>query len=146
MIDADGNKTDLTTLSWTSATSGWSTVKKNKNIDGGTLKVNGVSYSKGLGVNSNSVIIYDLPKDHKFVKFEALCGYDSDMNSAPNGVTMEFMVFTQDPAPNKSEVMSLDLRSLGFAEGEMCKITDMWSGKEIGTFSDDQHSTIFISP
>ena len=140
LIDSDGKETKLTTINWVSATSGWDSVKKNKNVDGGVLKINGKSYSSGYGTNSNSVIEFDLPQGHNFVKFETLCGYDSNMNTAPNGVTMEFMIFTEDPAPHKSEIMNLDLRSLGIEDGQACKITDMWSGKEIGTFTNDQHS------
>ncbi len=140
--DSEGNSKKLTTLNWVSATSGWSTVKKNMNIDGGRLLINGKSYANGFGVNSNSIIEFDLPEGHDYVTFEALCGYDSNMDSAPNGVTMEFMVFTQDPAPQKSEVMSIDLRDIGFENKQTCRITDMWSGEELGIFKNDEFSPL----
>ena len=129
-------------MNWTSATSGWASVQKNKNIDGGIMKINGKSYYNGYGVNSNSTIIFDLPEGHDFVSFEAFCGYDSNMETAPDGVTVEFMVFTDDPAPQNAQIMNLDLRAIGIENNQPCVITDMWSGEEKGTFVNDEFATL----
>ena len=138
LIDNNGKETLLTSLDWESATSGWDVVKKNKNVDGGALVVNGTSYDNGLGVNANSIIKYKLTTGHNYKTFNTFCGYDSDMDSAPNGVTIEFMVFTEDPAPNNSEAVTLDLRSFGYEEGQECNIRDMWKGIDLGIFINDQ--------
>ncbi len=140
--DADGNETKLTSLNWTSATSGWSTVKKGKNIDGGTLIVNGKTYTDGYGVNSNSIITFDLPEGHKYTSFSAFCGYDAAMENVANGVTMEFMAFTQDPTPDNSASLSLDLQALGYVKDQPCTIFNMWSGKEVGTYTNDAFAPI----
>ena len=142
LVDSKGNQTKLTTMNWTSATSGWASVQKNKNIDGGIMKINGKSYYNGYGVNSNSTIIFDLPEGHDFVSFEAFCGYDSNMETAPDGVTVEFMVFTDDPAPQNAQIMNLDLRAIGIENNQPCVITDMWSGEEKGTFVNDEFATL----
>ena len=58
--------TYISDLTWTSATNGWGPVEKDMSNggsasgDGHTLTLNGVTYSKGLGVNSVSDIVYDL--------------------------------------------------------------------------------------
>lgn len=58
--------TDVSALTWTSATSDWGPVEKNMSNgetaagDGKPITVNGVVYPKGLGVNAPSTVIYYL--------------------------------------------------------------------------------------
>jgi hypothetical protein len=130
----NGDSLLLTNLTWVSATSGWASVVKNKSLDGNTLKVNGVSYANGLGLNANSIIQYTLPAG--YTTFKAFCGFDDEVLSAANGVTVEFLVYTQDPSISGSVPMKVDLPALGF-NGD-CLIRNMWAKKDTGTFSGSQ--------
>jgi len=53
-----------------------------------------------------------------------------------NGVSVEFMVFTQDPSNNSTTPMTVDLAKLGFNGN--CLIRDMWAKKDTGTFAGTQ--------
>ena len=143
LIDANGNKTSLTDLKWDGKpVNGWGDAQINKNNDGGPLSINGTVYEKGYGVNSNSIITFTLPEGHNYTSFSAFVGYDDGVENADKGVTMEFLVFTEDPTPSKIEEMSLDLRKLGYQEGQECKIRDMWSGKDLGTYKNDSFAPL----
>ena len=130
----NGDSMLLTNMTWVSATSGWASVVKNKSLDGATLKVNGVSYANGLGLNANSIIQFNLPAG--YTTFKAFCGFDDEVLSAANGVTVEFLVYTQDPSITSSVPMTLDLPSLGL-NGD-CLIRNLWAKKDTGTFSGSQ--------
>ena len=135
LVDKDGNEVSLTTFNWdTNPINGWNAPKKNTNNDGGKITIEGVVYDKGFGVNAPSMLTFTLPEGHEYVQFKSVVGYDDDVKSASSGVSMEFRVFTQDPAPGISEPIALDLRTLGFAEGQACQITEMWKGVNMGTF------------
>jgi hypothetical protein len=134
IYNSNGDSVLLTSLTWVSATSGWGSVQKNKSLDGNSLKVNGVTYANGLGVNAYSIIQYNLPAG--YTTFKALCGFDDEVFSASNGVSIEFMVFTQDPSVNSSTPMTVDLNDLGF-DGD-CNIRNLWTKKDTGTFSATQ--------
>jgi hypothetical protein len=129
----DGTVTQLTSLSWSSATSGFGSVRKNRSLDNHPLTVNGVVYENGLGVNSYSFIEYDLPEGYTL--FSSFCGFDDEVLNAPNGVTIEFMVFTEDPHLNTtSQAIPVDMAALGF-EGNV-KVRDMWKKQDLGVFSE----------
>ncbi len=137
LIDAKGNETSLTTLKWDGTpVNGWGSVQINKNNDSGPLVVNGVTYTKGYGTNSNSVITFTLPEGHSYTTFSSIVGYDGAMETAAKGVTVEFLVFTEDPTPSTPENIPLDLRTLGYAQGQECTLRDLWTGKSAGTFKD----------
>ncbi len=141
LVDKNGNETPLTNLTWDGTpVNGWGTVKINKNNDGGPLVVNGITYNNGYGVNANSIITFTLPEGHEYTTFTALVGYDGDAENASKGVTMEFLVFTEDPTPSKYENITLDLRTLGYAEGQECEIRNMWSGEKTGVFKNNTFS------
>jgi len=70
------------------------------------------------------------------VKFKTFCGFDDGVKNAPNGVTMEFLVFTTDPIGTDSITIPLDLNALGIESSKPCVIYDIWKQKEIGTFQD----------
>ena len=59
---------DLSALTWTSATNGWGPVEKDLSngekaaADGKPLMINGVRYTRGLGVHANSSVAYTLGK------------------------------------------------------------------------------------
>jgi len=129
---ADGTTTSLTTLSWVSATSGWDKVYVNKSLNGNTLKVNGVSYTTGFSLNSYSIIEFNLPEG--YTKFNSFCGFDDEVLAAASGVSVEFMVFTQNPANDSTATIPANLKKLDYPSGYL--IRDMWAKKDLGTFSD----------
>ena len=55
-----GNTTYVSDLNWTSATTGYGSVQKDKSVNGNTITLNGTTYSKGLGVHAISEIHYAL--------------------------------------------------------------------------------------
>ncbi|MCW3788241.1 NPCBM/NEW2 domain-containing protein [Plebeiibacterium sediminum] len=132
-----GETLSLTDLEWTSADSGWGKVQKNKSVAGKTLTVAGKTYQTGIGTHSNSVIVYDIPEG--YTKFKALCGYDDEVKDAADGVTMEFLVYTENPVLNNSKSIPIHLKELGF-EGE-CTIRDLWNHEDLGTVSAEEFAT-----
>lgn len=136
LVRADGTEMSLTEIAWdANPINGWNAPKLNKNNDGNTMSIDGTTYAKGFGVNAPSILTFTLPEGHNFTTFKATVGYDDDVNNAPQGVSMEFRVFTVDPAPDLTADVPLDLTLLGFEPDARCTITDMWSGENLGTFS-----------
>lgn len=133
---ANGDSLSLTTLTPVSATSGWDVVKVNKSLDNKTLTVNGKTYAKGFGVNAYSTIHFKLPEG--YTTFKAFCGFDDEVLNAANGVTMEFLVYTQNPAISPALNMNVDLPALGFTDS--CVIRDLWEKKDVGTYKGKEFS------
>ncbi|MGE5611181.1 MAG: NPCBM/NEW2 domain-containing protein [Bacillota bacterium] len=81
-------------LSWRSASNGQGPVERNMSNggksakDGGTLRLNGVKYSKGLGTYAVSQVTYNLAK--KYTRFTSDIGID---DSAGNRGSVVFQVF-----------------------------------------------------
>lgn len=141
LVDAEGNETKLTTLKATSYTSDWGTLHINANVEGGPLKVEGKTYDNGLGANAQCTIIYDLPEGHNFVRFKALCGYDSSCdtdNSSSSGTTMEFIIY----ADRNNEDFTFNLTQLGYDANEPVPVYDIWSGETLGTFTGSITTTV----
>ena len=90
---AGPTKTYLSDLQWTSATNGWGPVERNLSNgengagDGKPLSLDGVSYSKGLGVHSNSQVTYNLGGAYN--SFFAYVGVDDEV--ADNG-SVDFQI------------------------------------------------------
>lgn len=138
ITDSEGNEVKLTSIKYDSSVTDWKNISNyGKNVDGGTLNVGGKTYTDGIGTNSNSVIKYTLPDGKDWKTFKAHVGYDYAMKSAPKGVTMEFQVYTSDPAGTDSIAIPLDLRKIGFADGEEVKVYDIWNKEDVGVFHDD---------
>lgn len=146
LIDKDGNEHSLTEIAWdANPINGWNAPKLNKNNDGNTMTINGVAYDKGFGVNAPSMLTFTLPEGHQYVAFRSTVGYDDDVNNAPQGVTMEFRVFTQNPEPDNTAAVALDLVALGFAKDQECKIVEMWKGTEMGVFKNSEFAPVLRS-
>ena len=131
LIDAEGNETSLTALKESSYTSEWGSLHLNKNVEGGTLKVDGKSYATGLGLNAQCTLIYDLPTGHHYTTLRALCGYDSSCdkdNTSTSGTTMEFIFYV-----TKSSAITVDLTSLGYGADESVPVYDIWAKEDAGT-------------
>lgn len=143
LVDKDGNETSLTTLTYASAKTDWQNIANvNKNVDGGSLNINGTSYTKGIGTNSNAIIIYNLPTNNNYVTFKSKVGYDYAMKNAANGVTMEFMVFTSDPTPNFKQAVPLDLTKIGIDADQNVTIKDIWSNQDLGIFKNSEFAPV----
>ena len=131
LVDENGQETSLTTLSQTSYTSSWGSLHKNTNVEGGTLKINGTSYSKGLGMNAACTLLYTLPAGHKYVRLKGLVGYDSscdtDAPSGGNNCTMKFLIY----ATSTKTYVSADLTTLGYTADEEVSVKDCWSGETL---------------
>ena len=131
LIDAEGNETSLTTLKQTSYTSEWGSLNVNKNVEGNGLKVDGQSYTTGLGLNAQCTLVYDLPEGHNYKTFRALCGYDSSCdndNKSSTGTTMEFFFYVA-----KTEPFEFDLTQLGYQASESVPVYDIWGKENVGT-------------
>ena len=131
LIDVEGNETSLTTLRQTSYQSEWGSLHVNQNVEGQTLRVNGQSYTTGLGMNAQCTLIYDLPAGHSWKTFRALCGYDSSCDTDnPNttGTTMEFIFYV-----TKKEAFDFDLTQFGYSATEPVPVYDIWAGEDLGT-------------
>ena len=141
LIDAEGNETSLTTLKQTSYTSEWSSLHVNKNVENGTLRVDGQSYTTGLGMNAQCTLIYDLPAGHNYKTFRALCGYDSSCdtdNTSSTGTTMEFFFYVTAPDGG----YEFDLTQLGYAANEAVPVYDIWQKESLGTATGTLNATI----
>ena len=124
LIDEQGQETSLTTLQHASYTSEWGTLHVNRNVENGTLRVEGQSYAVGLGMNAQCTLVYDLPEGHHYKTFRSLCGYDSSCdtdNPSATGTTMEFLVYVTRP-----QTFDFDLTQLGFAASESVPVYDVW--------------------
>jgi len=133
LIDANGNETSLTTLSHNSYSSEWGSLHVNKNVEGNTLRVDGVNYETGLGLNGQCTLIYNLPEGHQFKTFRALCGYDSSCdtdNPSTTGTTMEFFFYV-----TKNDSYDVDLTQFGYSADEDIPLYDIWAKKDVGTVS-----------
>ncbi|MBM6993795.1 MAG: NPCBM/NEW2 domain-containing protein [Prevotella sp.] len=141
LIDANGNETSLTKLAYSSYSSDWGTLHVNQNVEGGPLKVNGQTYATGLGMNAKCTLVYKLPAGHNYVKFRALCGYDSscdtDNPSTTTGTTMEF-AFEVD----KQNGYDVDLTKLGYRVDQPVAVYDCWAKDTLDTVVGSIHAAI----
>ena len=143
LVDKEGNERSLMEFAWdANPVNGWNAPRRNSNNDGNTISIGGVKYAKGFGVNAPSILTFTLPEGHEYVAFRSVVGHDDDVKNAPQGATMEFRVFTQDPTPDNSIAVPLDLTALGFAEGQECRITEMWKGIDMGVYTGDQFAPV----
>ncbi|NOV03591.1 NPCBM/NEW2 domain-containing protein [Paenibacillus planticolens] len=97
-------------LNWLSASSGWSTVKKDKSLDGNAIRLMGsngaVTYGKGFGVHADSRIIFDI-SDKNYESFTALVGVDQEMAKSPSYADVEFKVLVDGVEKFASGVMKV---------------------------------------
>jgi hypothetical protein len=68
--------TQLSSLTWTSATVGWGTIQKNADIKGTPITLRGTVYSSGIGTHANSTIDYNLAG--AYATFSSDIGIDDD--------------------------------------------------------------------
>ena len=88
---SDAGETSLLDLTWKSATTEHSSVRKNLNSAGQPLSVAGKKYPVGIGTHALSVIEYELP--HGVTKFRAEGGLDGSGDGS-----IEFRIYTHVPS------------------------------------------------
>lgn len=97
-------------LAWLSASSGWSTVKKDKSLDGNAIRLMGsngaVTYEKGFGVHADSRIMFDI-SGKNYESFTALVGVDQEMAKSPSYADVEFKVLVDGIEKFASGVMKV---------------------------------------
>jgi len=104
---AAATRTYLSDLNWATATNGWGPTERDRSNgengagDGTTLTLNGVTYSKGLGVHASSDITYTLGGTYN--SFFAYLGVDDEVSS--NGSVI-FQVFADGTPLFDSGVMT----------------------------------------
>ena len=79
----------LSDLTWSSAIAGFGTVQKDTTINGNPIKLNGVTYTKGLGTHAASTIVYQL--NGQYDSFISDVGVDDEENSKGIG-SVDFQV------------------------------------------------------
>jgi len=76
----------ITDLNWVSSTNGWGAVEKDLSNgeqatgDGTTITLSGQTYSRGLGVNANSTVTYNL--EGKYARFLSDIGVDDEVGTS----------------------------------------------------------------
>lgn len=137
LVDAQGKETSLLKLKESSYSSEWGTLHKNRNVENGPLKVEGKSYSTGLGMNASCTLVYDLPEGHNYVTFRSLCGYDSSCdtdNTGATGTTMEFIVKV-----DGDQGYDVDLTGLGYRADQPISLYDCWAKTPLETVTRSLH-------
>lgn len=142
LIADDGTSISLVDLEPDYYYSDWGSLRKNKNVENSTLNIGGETYTTGLGMNSNAVAEYSIPKDKNYIRFESLVGLDySVLTDAPSNnnsaSTVEFLVFGDKIKQESISEITLPLTELGFEENQQCIVTDLWQNSEVGVFNND---------
>jgi hypothetical protein len=81
---------------------------QDRNFDGTSIVLNGVTYNKGLGTHANSEIVYDLKG--LFLEFSAHIGLDDAEVKSPGSIVFE--VYTDKVLRFKSPVMRWDSETI----------------------------------
>ena len=81
------NSVYLSDYNWSSASTGWGSVQKDKSIDNNTLTIGGVTYAKGIGTHAYSVIEYNLNSisGGGWKTFQAIIGRDDEADNCNCG-------------------------------------------------------------
>lgn len=96
----DTVNTFATDIDWTKATTGWGEIRKNKSIDGNTLRLGGRRFSHGIGTHATSDIIMNIPEGAQ--KFLAAAGCDMEKTG---GQTMMFYIYIDGVEVDRSSLI-----------------------------------------
>lgn len=127
---------NLTDIQWTSATSGWETVRINRSVAGNKLIVGNREFADGVGTHATSIIEYNIPDGYD--TFSSIAGLDKECVGHTEGATVRFHVFTKYPTgspPEDSINVSVKIEQLGYKG--VCKVRDLWAKKDIGEYSNE---------
>lgn len=116
-------------------------VNFNKNLNGGRLSVDGITYNYGMSAHANAMVLFDIPEDAR--RFKAFCALDDTGRTQPGStLSVRFFVYPFDPTTQSSdgstsEDITLDLARLGV--DTECLVYDIWNKCAVGTFSGSEH-------
>ncbi len=131
-LTGTNGETSLTSLKWTSATSGWGKASVGKSVGGKALTVAGKTSTNGIGTHAESVIEYRVPPGS--TRFQARGGLDAGGATAGDGGTIQFSVFTDNlRQAAQPEAVAFNLSELGF-HGTV-RVRDLWAQKDLGEFT-----------
>ena len=116
----------LTSLKWISATSGWGAAYVDRTCENHPLLVNGQPVT-GIGVHSQSVIIYELPEGYDTFSTKGVV--TREKGSVVFGVLVDKGTID---LPD-SNIVKLGFDAIGI-KGK-AKVYDIWNRKEMGTFN-----------
>jgi hypothetical protein len=86
------------------AINGLGTVKYNQSTDGAPIKLNGITYAKGLGLHANSEITYQL--NGNFSRFITDIGIDDEIASPPTLGSVYFRVYADNALRYESPLLT----------------------------------------
>ncbi len=86
---ANNNVVPLSSLTWTSATAGYSSPQKNLSIKGNPIRLKGVTYGTGIGTHAASTLTYNLAGQYS--TFQSDIGIDDEENGLGSG-SVDFQV------------------------------------------------------
>ena len=89
-LSANAVSTPLSSLNWTSATTGYGTIQKNLSISGNTITLRGKTYTSGIGTHAASTITYNL--GGKYNVFNSDVGIDDEVG-VNSGAAVQFQVY-----------------------------------------------------
>lgn len=95
--------TYLSDLNWSSATTGYGSIFKDKSMAGNVLTIGGVQYSKGIGVHAVSALTYNL--GGVYSTFSSDIGIDNEVDAKGQG-KVQFLVIGDGVTLYDSGVMS----------------------------------------
>ncbi|WP_460985479.1 NPCBM/NEW2 domain-containing protein [Spirosoma fluminis] len=148
-----GTGTYLSDLTWTSMNNGYGPVEKDRSngeagaTDGRPLKLNGVTYAKGLGTHANSEITYNL--EGRYNTFITDVGIDDEISDGACG-SLEFQVYLDNVLAYSSGTMTptsatksvnlnvsgkQTLRLVVSALGDACGDHGDWAGARLTSVS-----------
>ena len=114
----DGTTLDLTAHPWRTAFATVGQINRGKTYRGGTMKVAGKEYDRGLGMHADSFLWYQLPEDA--TTFRAKVALDDGgavRGNEPTPASVRFLVFDREPigfarTPDRFNPNSLDPQGL----------------------------------
>jgi endo-alpha-N-acetylgalactosaminidase len=118
--------TYLSDIDWVSAVSGFNSVLRDQNVNGGPLAIAGVPYAKGLGTNSVSTIVYGVPAG--CTTFDTDVGVDDAAGSGRGSVTFRILL-------DGTEVLSTGVMHAGQAAQHFS--TDVSGGQTLTLYAGD---------
>ena len=136
VLTGSKGKLNLTDLKWVKASSGWNNPTINKSVAGNTLNVAGKDYSNGIGTHAISLIEYDIPEGYDH--FSAKAGIDKECIDHPEGATVNFFVFTQEPGgPMPADSIKIPVKFEQLGLKQTCTVKDLWTGKTLGNYTNE---------
>ncbi|HET6249180.1 MAG TPA: NPCBM/NEW2 domain-containing protein [Tepidisphaeraceae bacterium] len=113
-LAANAVTTYLSTLTWTSATTGYGTIHKNATVNGNPLTLRGTVYPSGIGTHAVSQIVYNLAG--AYTNFISDVGVDDEITAEKATGSVDFQVigdgkllFDSGVVTNASPVVNLDV-------------------------------------